>query len=96
MSRDSRPDGLVGDVSATGFGVNEVHVNDLIECLASYGIFSVFLDLSLPQAVQQVRFLSVLDFEIVLDHGVSQPVQGFQLGGTQHGFCGKIFVEREF
>ncbi len=54
-----------------GVGVDEVHMNDLIECLVSSGNFSFFLDLYLLQAVRQVRFLSVLNFEIVLDHGVS-------------------------
>jgi len=51
-------------------GVDEVHVNDLVECLVLSGIFSSFLGLSLFQEVRQIRFLSVLDFEIVLDHGV--------------------------
>jgi hypothetical protein len=61
----------VGDFSAMGIGIDEVHVNDLIECLISSGNFSSFLNLSLLQEVRQVRFLSVLDFEIMLDHGVS-------------------------
>ncbi len=59
------------DFSAVGIGIDEVHVNDLIECLILSGNFSSFLNLSLLQEVRQVRFLSVLDFEIVLDHGVS-------------------------
>ncbi len=59
------------------------------------GIFSSFLGLSFLQEVRQVCFLSVLDFEIMLNHGVPQPVQGFQLSGTQRGFGGEISVERE-
>ncbi len=31
----------------------------------------------------------------MLNHGVSQSVQGFQLGGTQHGFMGTVSVKRE-
>ncbi len=50
-------------------GVDEVHVNDLLECLVRSEIFSSFLGLSLLQEVRQVRLLSVLDFEIVLNHG---------------------------
>ena len=64
-------DCLVGDRSAVGIGLDEVHVNDLIECLILSGNFSSFFDLSLLQEVRQVRFLPVSDFEIVLDHGVS-------------------------
>ncbi len=67
-------DCLVGNRSAAGIGLDEVHVNDLIECLILTGNFFSFLDLSLLQEVLQVRFLSVSDFEIVLDHGGSQSV----------------------
>ena len=67
-------DCLLGDRSGVDIGFDEVHVNDLIECLILSGNFSFFLDLSLLQEVRQVRFLSVLDFEVVLDHGVSQSV----------------------
>ena len=67
-------DCLVGDRSAVGIGLDEVHVNDLIECLILSGNSGFFLDLSLLQEVRQVRFLSVPDFEIVFYHGVSQSV----------------------
>jgi hypothetical protein len=43
----------------------------LIECLIWIGNFFSFLDLSLLQEVRQVRFLSVPDFKVVLDHGGS-------------------------
>ncbi len=64
-------DCLVGGLSVVGIGLDEVHVNDLIEGLISSGSFSSFLELSLLQEVRQVRFLSVSDFEVVLNHGVS-------------------------
>ncbi len=64
-------DGLVGGLSAVGIGIEEVHVNDLIEGLISSGSFLYFLELSLLQEVRQVRFLSVSDVEIMLNHGVS-------------------------
>ncbi len=67
-------DCLVRNHSAAGIGLDEVHVNDLIECLILTGNFFSFLGLPLLQEVRQVRFLSVLDFEIVLDHGGSQSV----------------------
>ncbi len=67
-------DCLVGDHIAVGIGLDEVHVNDFIECLILSGNFSSFPDLSLLQEVRQIRFLSVSDFEIVLDHGGSQSV----------------------
>ncbi len=54
--------------------LDEIHVNDLIEGLVLSGNFSSFLDLSPLQEVRQVRFLSVLGLEIVLDHGVFQSV----------------------
>ncbi len=76
-------------------GGDEVDVNDLVECLVYSGIFLSFFGLSLFQEVRQVRFLSVLDLEIVVDHGVPQPVQGFQLSGTQRGFGGEVSVECE-
>ncbi len=78
-----------------GTGLDEVYVNDLIEGLVWSGNVSSFFNLSFLQAVRQVRFLPVLDLEIVLNHGVSQSVQSFQLGGTQRGFGGKISIERE-
>ena len=78
-----------------GTDLDEVHVNDLIEGLILSGNFFSFLDLSLLQEVWQVRFLSVSDFEVVLNHGVSQSVQGFQLGGTQRGFLDTVSVKRE-
>ncbi len=71
-------------------------MNDLLECLILFGIFLSFTHLSLFQEVRQVRFLSVLDLEIVIDHGVSQPVQGFQLSGTQRGLGGEVSVQCEF
>ena len=67
-------DGLVRKRIAVGIDLDEIHVNDLIECLILSGNLSFFLDLSLLQEVRQVRFLSVLDFEVVLDHGVLQSV----------------------
>ncbi len=60
-----------------GVGVDQVDMNDLVECLILFGVFLSFTHLSLFHEVRQVHFLSVLDFEIVIDHGVSQPVQGF-------------------
>ncbi len=42
-----------------------------------------------------MRLLSVQHLEIVIDHGVPQSVQSFQLGGAKCGFCCKIPVERE-
>ena len=80
---------------AVEIGVDEVDVNDLVERLVLSGIYWSFFGLSLFQEVRQVRFLSVLYLKIVIDHGVPQPVQGFQLSGTQCGFGGNIFVERE-
>ncbi len=62
---------LVGGLIAGGIGIDEVHVNDLIEGLIPSGSFSSVLDLFLLQEVRQVCFLPVLDFEIVLNHGVS-------------------------
>ncbi len=59
------------------------------------GIEWSFFGLSLFQEVRQVRFLSVLYLEIVIDHGVPQPVQGFQLSGTQCGFGCGVSVECE-
>jgi hypothetical protein len=67
-------EGLVRKWSAVGTDLDEVHVNDLIEGLILSGNFFSFLDLSLLQEVRQFRFLSVLDFEVVFDHGVSQSV----------------------
>ncbi len=88
-------DCLVVSRRAVGIGLDEVHVNDLIECLVWSGNVSSILYLSLLQAVRQVCFLPVLDLKIVLNHGVSQSIQSFQLGGTQRGFGDKIPVERE-
>jgi len=79
-----------------GVGVDQVDVNDLVECLSLFGIFLFSTHLSFFQEVRQVLFLSVLDFEIVIDHGVSQPVQGFQLSGTQRGLGGEVSVQCEF
>ena len=39
--------------------------------------------------------LSIHRLEIVIDHGVPQSVQSFQLSGAKCGFSGKIPVERE-
>ncbi len=76
-------------------GVDEVDVNDLVECLVSSGIFLSFFGLSFFQEVRQICFLSVLYLEIMIDHGVPQPVQGFHLSGTQRGFGGEVSVECE-
>jgi hypothetical protein len=73
-------------------GIDEVDVDDLIEGSIRFGIFLSFPSLSLFQAVRQIRFLSVLYFEVVIDHGVFQPVQGFQLSGTQCGLGDDISV----
>ena len=64
-------EGLVRKRSAVRIDLDEIHVNDLVESLILSGNFFSFFDLSLLQEVWQVRFLSVLDLEIVLDHGVS-------------------------
>ncbi len=80
------------DLIGVGVGVDQVDMNDLVECSILFGIFLSFPHLSFFQAVRQVRFLSVLDFEVVIDHGVSQPVQGLQLSGTQRGLSGEISV----
>jgi hypothetical protein len=76
-------------------GVDEVDVDDLVECSILSGVFLFFFCLSLFQEVRQVRFLSVLGLEIMIDHGVPQPVQGFQLSGTQRGFSGEVSVQCE-
>ncbi len=61
----------VGDRIAVGICFDEVHVDDLVECRIWSGNFSSFRDLPFLQEVRQVRFLPVLDFEIMLDHGIS-------------------------
>ena len=80
---------------AVKIGVDEVDLNDLVERLVLSGIYWSFFGLFLFQEVRQVRFLSVLYLKIVIDHGVPQSVQCFQLSGAQCGFSGKIPVERE-
>ena len=50
-------------------GVDQVDVNDLIDCSILVGVHLSFLRLSLFQEIRQIRFLSVLDFEVVIDHG---------------------------
>ncbi len=75
--------------------IDEVDEDDLVECSILSRIFLSFLCLSLFQEVRQVRLLSVLGLEIVIDHGVPQPVQGFLLSGTQRGFGGEVSVQCE-
>ncbi len=87
-------DCLAGGFLQVAIGVDEVDVDDLVERSISSGIFLSFC-LSLFQEVRQVRFLSVLDLKIVIDHGVSQSVQGFQLSGPQRGFGGEVSVQCE-
>ena len=70
-------------------------MDDLVEGLIRSGNFLSFFNLSFLQEVWQVRILAVFDLEMVLNHGVSQSVQSFQLGGTQRGSSGKISVKRE-
>ncbi len=88
-------DCLAGGFLQVSIGVDEVDVDDLVERSVLSGIFLSFFCLSLFQEFRQVRFLSVLDLEIVIDHGVPQPVQGFQLSGTQRGFGGEVSVQCE-
>ncbi len=55
------------------------------------------LPLSVPFSGSPASPLFVgLNLEIVIDHGVSQPVQGFELSGTQRGLGGEVSVQCEF
>ncbi len=67
-------DCFAGGLMQVGVGIDQVNMNDLVECLILIGVLSFFQRLSLFQKVWQVRFLSVLDFEVVIDHCCPQPV----------------------
>ena len=86
---------MVGDAEyggIRGVGLDEVHVDDLVECRV--GIRFV-LDLARLQDWWKGRLLSVSCLEIVFDHGIPQPVQSFNLSGAQGGLRGKIPIERK-
>ncbi len=57
-----------------GVSIDQVDMDDLVECSILFGVFLTFPRLSLFQEVRQVRFLSVPYLKIVIDHCVSQPV----------------------
>ncbi len=88
-------DCLAGGFVQVEIVVDEVNMDDPVDCSILSGIFLSFFCLSPFQEVRQVCFLSVLGLEIVIDHSVPQPVQGFQLSGTQHGFGGEVSVQCE-
>ncbi len=76
-------------------GANKVNVNDFVESSTLFGIFR-FSPVSLFFRKSGKSELSVLYFEVVIDHGVFQPVQGFHLSGTQRGLGGDVSVQCEF
>ncbi len=67
-------DGFAWGLIRVGVGVDQVNMNDLVESSSLFGVFLSFPRLSLFQEIWQVRFLSILYFEVVIAHCVSQPV----------------------